>query len=298
MKNIALTIISAALLSACQTVQAPEATHLVADANDGSFGDEMPSATTRAILIPQWHLSPQANTKDSPRANPQDENQFAIFSQLSQWIDNKGIQTVVVEGCEGEVKEGFPTRFNGWTLQELEELPNEALLRIDTQIGLKLKAKYKNQINVICGDDAKLIKQNLLTLSDLRGLLGFKIRMEEAKNEPKKQAGYAASASEVLKMPKTTPTAEVSKKLDAEIQAKLDEFENVIHQRNEVFASGVQSNNLHKPVAVVIGAIHIDDLKGQTPGAVVYTPKGLKGDEADLLREARAFLNQQQRRDK
>ena len=244
-------------------------------------------------MIPQWHLSPQTNTQDSPRGNPQDENQFAIFAQLSQWIDDKNILTVIVEGCEGEIKEGFATRFNGWTLKELEQLPNESLQRIDTQIGLKLKAKYKDQINVICGDDAKLIKHNLLTLSDLRGLLGFKIRIEEAKNNPMKQAGYAAAASEVVKLPKQTPVAQVSKKLDSEIQAKLDEFEAVIHRRNEVFASGVQANNHEKPVAVVIGAIHIDDLKSQTPGSVVYTPKGLKGDETELLREARAFLNQQ-----
>ena len=249
-------------------------------------------ATADVVVIPQWHLSAQTNTRISSANLPQSENQRAIYRQLSDWSESGAIKTVIVEGCEGEITDGFQERFNGWTLPELQQLTAEALDGAMTHVGLKLKAKLGNKVKVVCGDSNELIKRHQLILSDLRGFVGFKIRIEEFSSDVKKRADYVATVRELMKMPTTSDDVDVLQELDQRLRNKLVEFNTVLLERNASFVAA--SKAATPPEAVVIGAIHVDDLLKQLSEAklkaVTLTPKGLKGDEAQLLGDIQALL--------
>ena len=71
-------------------------------------------------LFKQWHVAPRIDTKNKPNGDyPQKENQLAIYRSLISLINKNKVDTVVAEGCEGEVTIDFPTRFNGWTISDI-----------------------------------------------------------------------------------------------------------------------------------------------------------------------------------
>jgi hypothetical protein len=276
------------LVSACATAPKPQPT-----LNANSDYGVLSSSTANVIVVPQWHLSAQTNTQVSSANLPQSENQRAIYRQLAEWSENGTIKTVIVEGCEGEIVDGYQERFNGWTLAELQQLTAEALDSTMTHVGLKLKAKLGNKIKVVCGDSNELVKRHQLILSDLRGFVGFKIRIEEFVNDIRKRADYVATVRDLLKMPAQSDEIDVLAKLDEELRRKLGEFNEVLIARNSAFVAKAKSET--KPVSIVIGAIHVDDLLKQLSEAkletVTFTPKGLKGDEAQLLGDVQALLD-------
>ncbi len=249
----------------------------------------------RVIVVPQWHLSPQTNTVYSSDSLPQAENQQAIFRQLVEWVESSQVQTVVVEGCEGEIDRGFATRFNGWGLEDLEKLTAEELDHVVTNVGLKIKAKVGAKARVVCGDSLKLIKTHQLILSDMRGLLGFKVRIEQFKDQPSQRTDYLASVRDLLKLPKAASDTDILANLDDQLRAKLLEFNQILHERNESF---VRTAKFASPTAaVVIGAIHVEDLeaqfKKQNLATSTFEPRGLKGDESELLKQIDTMLSAQ-----
>ncbi len=246
------------------------------------------------IVIPQWHLSPQTNTQVSSANLPQADNQRAIYRQLVDWVENGAIKTVIVEGCEGEIDDHDPERFNGWTLQDLQKLSGESLDNTMTHVGLKLKAREGRKLKVECGDSNELIKKHQLILSDLRGFVGFKIRIDEFKDDIKKRADYVATVRDLMKMPADSDEVDVLTKLDEQLRLKMKEFKETLHERNTKFAAKAKASQ--KPSAIVIGAIHVDDLRQQLQEAqlstVTFKPVGLKGDEAELLDQIDDLLTQ------
>jgi hypothetical protein len=260
----------------------------------GKLSDASSKFDTDVVLIPQWHLPPSMTTTLSSSGLPQSENQRAIYRQLIEWVEAGQVKTVIVEGCEGEVKEGFSDRFNGWTLADLQRLSSEQLDNVMTQVGLKLKAKVGTKVRVICGDNLALIKKHQLILSDMRGLLGFKVRIEQYKDDKTKRADYVATARDLLNLPATTADSAVISKIDDDLRQKLVDFNQVIHERNELFALRAQSKDAAPVTAIVIGAIHIEDLDHQLQDAKLttqtFTPIGLKGDEGDLLAQIQSLL--------
>lgn len=246
----------------------------------------------RVIVVPQWHLAPQTSTVYSSANLPQAENQHAIYRQLVDWVETSQVQTVVVEGCEGEIETGFPTRFNGWGLDDLSKLSAEDLDRVVTNVGLKIKAKVGAKARVVCGDNLGLVKKHQLALSDLRGFLGFKIRIEQFKDDPAKRADYVSIVRDLMKLPKEAPEADVIAKIDDRLREKIKEFKEILHARDEVF---VRTAKFAAPTAaVVIGAIHVEDLlaqfKAQNVATSTFEPRGLKGDEAELLGQIEKLL--------
>lgn len=295
-------------LTACAS--APKSrTPLVANGEYGAFSgvgakadlDESAKVSTTAdvIVVPQWHLSAQTNTQVSSANLPQAENQRAIYRQLTDWAENGAVKTVIVEGCEGEINDSFHERFNGWTLADLEKLSAEQLDNTMTHVGLKLKAKVGRKIKVVCGDSNELVKKHQLILSDLRGFVGFKIRIEEFANDIKKRADYVATVRDLMKMPADSDEIDVLAKLDEQLRLKLKEFNEILHERDAVFvakAKAEQGPASKTPEAIVIGAIHTDDLLKQLDeaqlSAVTFTAKGLRGDEAELLNQIEDLLAQ------
>lgn len=280
----------------CQHKQMKSESTVVAESANGQLSQSPSSA--KVILVPQWHLSPQDDTKANPRNHlPQSSNQVGIYRQLSEWTDQGTLQTVVVEGCEGEITAASPLKFNGWTAAELRELSEKDLDATLTQVGLKLKARFGDKLRVVCGDDEKLIKDQLLILSDLRGYLGFKLRISQFKKEKSdlaKRKDYIATVRELLKLRPETEDEKVVAALDEELQSKLDAYEKLIHERNGRFAAAIKREPKTNRLAVVIGSLHISDLQKQLSEAglnsVTFRPVGLQGGEEDLIEQVRGLL--------
>ncbi len=286
--------IFACSLSACSHGFLQKGALLATSTQYGKLSDASSKSATDVVLIPQWHLSPTTDTTSSSAGLPQSENQRAIYRQLIEWVESGQVKTVLVEGCEGEVQDGFSDHFNGWSLADLQKLSAEQLDNVMTQVGLKLKAKVGSKVRVICGDNLALIKKHQLILSDMRGLLGFKIRIEQFKDDLKKRADYIATVRDLLKLSVGTDDSTVISKLDDELRQKLVDFNQVLHERNELFALRAQSRDATPITAIVIGAIHIRDLDRQLQDAKLttqtFTPTGLAGDEGDLLSQIQTLL--------
>ena len=280
-------ILLAFFLSACASAPKPRLP-IVAHAEYGV----LTSSSADVIVVPQWHLSPQTNTQVSSANLPQAENQRAIYRQLVDWTENGVIQTVIVEGCEGEIDDSFHERFNGWTLEDLQKLSAEALDNTMTHVGLKLKAREGRKLKVLCGDLNELVKKHQLILSDLRGFLGFKIRIEEFANDIQKRADYVATVRDLMKMPQDSDEIDILSTLDDQLKDRMRQFNDVLHQRNAAFIARAKAAT--SPGAIVIGAIHVEDLQKQLGEAqllaATFTPKGLRGDEAELIGEIQALL--------
>tara|TARA_B110001454_G_scaffold219136_1_gene250317 strand:- start:53527 stop:55548 length:2022 start_codon:yes stop_codon:yes gene_type:complete len=277
------------LVSACQSVQVSDL-----PLNSTQYGTfDLTKTQVKLVLIPQWHLSPQPNTKENVATSfPQWENQNAIYHQLVEWIDAHQIQNVVVEGCEGEIGPGFKERFNGWSLEDLEKSDTQTQNAALTHVGIKLKARYKSKAKVVCGDSLQLIRQNQLAFSDLRGLLGFKQRIEQFKNSPGQQKSYIETVKKVLLLSPSVSDPAVKAILGDEILRRFEEFTSLIEKRNGKFVEAV--HGLPGRTVVVIGALHISDLQkkfeNDSQSVAVFRPVGLKNDESQLMEQVRLLL--------
>lgn len=243
-------------------------------------------------FLKQWHLSPKANTISSdPKTFDQFENQYALYKQLEKWIEGGVLRTVVVEGCEGEIKSDFKTTYNGQNLQQLMKLSPTELDFALTQIGIKLKARFKDKVTVICGDSDRLIKEHGLVLSDIRGLAGFYERASQSKTkDPKAHARYLEALKEVLKLPVKTSEKEVMATTRRSIQKNLDRYEELLHARNESFLD-VMSTIKDPTIAVVLGGLHMEDfferLSQRGDACDFFEPAGYLKDEGMLLEALR-----------
>lgn len=284
--------LSLMLLMGCQhsSIESTKKSILVTDEKFGSLKGDARADDPKVILIPQWHLSPNEITNPQAKKLPQIPNQMAIYHQLVDWVEKGQVKTVVAEGCEGEIKKGFSEKFNGWSLEDLEK--SQDLDSAITNIGLKLEAKFGPRLKVICGDNLDLINKNQLAFSDIRGLMGFKLRITDFKNQPEKYEEYLNTLREVLKLPEETSQEDVIKTLNAELVKSLESFKLIIQQRNDSFVNIL--NSAEKPVAVIIGAIHIEGLKNklQNNQVLTFEPIGLKGDEAFIVERLEKMLNQ------
>jgi hypothetical protein len=251
-----------------------------------SHGPTRPSDSD-VVLIPQWHLAPKTMTNPTSPQLPQTENQLAVYRRLETGIRDREFSTVVVEGCSGKIETGFPLSFNGWKLSDLEEKirNRESIDEAMTNVGLKVAAKYPKLTHVVCGDDLALVDKHQLILSDLRGLAGFRMRMEQYKADAAKEADYLKSVREILKLPPKATAADARAALALRMREKIAEFREVLAERDRSFVKTIEQSE--KPVAVVIGAIHISDLKKQLEEKSIRTKiesvSGMPGGEAELI---------------
>ncbi|RYZ76305.1 MAG: hypothetical protein EOP05_05410 [Proteobacteria bacterium] len=281
--------ISICALSSCAHGPKPR-TPLVSNSAYGELTELRSPADV--VVIPQWHLSPNEDTQANPRPKlPQSLNQISIYNQLVEWVDAGQIKSVVVEGCEGEITEDSPLKFNGWTVQTLKSLSEDDRNSTLTQMGLKLKAHYGPKLPVLCGDDLALIQKHQLLLSDMRGFIGFKIRINEFKNQPLKRKDYVATVRELLKLRPETTDDQVITALNQELQSKVDQFETIVKERNQRFVAASAPRS-----AVVIGALHVADLSQQLRASgktvVTFRPLGLEGGESELINQIRQLLKE------
>lgn len=238
--------------------------------------DMVPTGPEKILLIPQWHLSPNQNTKISKKILPQAKNQNEIFKKLSSLIQKKELDALVVEGCEGDSLKDPTLKFNGWGLKDLNAKNSD---KAQTHIAFRLLAKFPN-VKIICGDSLVLIDKAQLALSDMRGLAGFKIRISSLSGAQQKP--YVDAAIKTLKLSPDSSASAVVEELNKGIKMNSDLFNNTIKERNNSFVHSI--SRLKGRVAVVIGLLHLEDLQNQLASlktaVEVWKPAGLsEGDK-------------------
>ncbi len=290
MKKIAL-LLSLLVITACQSQSKKPDGPLFSNVKGlaTSYGrystlTEAEVQAAQVILIPQWHFSPQVDTRRQNFKQPQFENQFSIFKQLETYKERP---VWVVEGCEGEITQGFKPAFNGWSLSDVEAaLKREGNIDlVMTHIGLKGEAVYQDKLQVLCGDNDKLVKEHLTVLSDIRGLVGYRLRIDQLQHEPSRRASYIESVQGAIKISKKSSEAETLKKLDDAIRQALIRYKSIVKERNQFFVNKIKATK--EKSAVVIGALHIEDLeqrlKKDKIKYVVFVPKGLEASGGDPI---------------
>lgn len=243
----------------------------------------------KVLVFKQWHLAPTTVTKGFKEKYPQEQNQTAIYKTLSELVKKKQLDVLVGEGCEGEIDGTFKTAFNGWTVQDLEkQAQTKGFDRIVTHVPMKVEARWGDKVVTLCGDDEGLIKESQLHLSNLRGWMGFWVRLNEAKPGDEKLKLYAEAAADLLKVPKDTKIEELKAKINERSKTELKAFEQSLYDRNGAFIKALQSRDF-KTAAVVIGGLHAEDLKGKLEKAglacEIFEPSGYSSQDENLIRD-------------
>ena len=123
------------------------------------------SSAKHIWILKQWHVAPGVDTRDRIKAKelPQAANQTAIYQQLDQWVKAHLLDTVIAEGCSGELTINSNIRFNGWSVQDLASVAHAPGFDQDviSHVPMKLEAKYGDQVRTICGDDEDLLQKKL-----------------------------------------------------------------------------------------------------------------------------------------
>jgi len=211
-------------------------------------------------IYKQWHLLAKNNTLDieKSKALPQYKNQKFIYNSLNKLISKKTVKAVISEGCEGEINKNFLSTYNGWNYKNLEsEKDTKRFIDILTLVPLKLEVKYKENLLTICGDNLDLIEKNGLASSDLNAFTGYYSRLKQFKNtDARKYKLYKDSLLEGL-------TEEVKNPVEySRLKAKesLNSFKKYVQIRNDHFVKAI-IENIDKNPAVIIGGVHLPDLK-------------------------------------
>jgi hypothetical protein len=240
----------------------------------------------KVYLIKQWHLSAGQSTTDliKSKSLPQYINQIDIYDRLIELKNKKLSSFVIAEGCSN-VESYFKSKFNGWNLELLKE--REKLGDLDevlAPVPMKLKAKFSDGINIVCGDDLDLIKKNNLELSNLKGFSGFYEKLKYFKNvDQEKYDKYLKAFKETTDIPdgKDPVLVAKNKTLKALKNIKL-----LIEQRNIKFLNKITSNLKENP-SVVVGGLHIaslsNSLKKLGIDFEVITPLNYPADDEKLF---------------
>ncbi len=256
---------------------------------------DAPEATKKVMILKQWHLAPTTTTKSFKEKYPQEKNQTAIYQVLAEGASRGELQLVVSEGCEGEITPEFKTQFNGWDFESLSKQSSQkGYDKIITLAPLKAKAKFRDKIPTFCGDDAKLIQEGNLHLSNLRGWFGFYVRLNESKGDTDKMKLYAESAADLLKVPKDTAHDKLILQIKERIKLELGDFAKSLNERDDSFVKTLQAHEFTR-AAIVIGGLHAADLKEKIQkagmGCDVYEPPGYQAEDEKLIKDFEHAMN-------
>jgi len=251
----------------------------------------VPTKSDKTIyFVKQWHAAPLVDTTkvESARKLPQVKNQTEIFSAISQMIAEKVIDTAIAEGCEGEINSKFKAAYNGWTFESLsQEVSSKKFNTILTNVLLKAEVKYPEKLKTYCGDDLIQIKNAELALSDLRGDMGYWKRLVENEKKPAQLKIYLDGVNEAFKLPSNTDSATAIIALKKDVVESFKKFNDANHERNTALVNAIKKADSHKPILVVYGGLHIEDLKtkfeAEKWNCEVFEPKSYKNNEEKLI---------------
>ncbi len=248
----------------------------------------------KVTLIKQWHLSPNEVTKDIEKSKslPQFENQIDIFESSVKLVE-QGSEAIIAEGCESPSKY-FKENFNGWDLSSLQTTQKLIGVKdILAPVPLKLKAKFGSDIEIICGDSERIIKENNLAFSDLKGYVNFYRRLMEFKNKDQSSFDkYKNALSNIVEIKDNQDPVLVARDLALR---SLALFQKHIEDRNLFFLKKIIDNRDLDPV-LIIGGLHINGITQKLKEAgiefEVIEPKGYPKEEDRLVEDLLKLLRQ------
>ncbi len=245
----------------------------------------------KVYLIKQWHLSPNESTLDieNSKHSPKYKNQLEIFQKMERLLKLKKSNLVIAEGCE-ESSKYFLDNFNGWTLERLKKKKNK-IDEILAPVPLKMKAKYSNGVEIECGDNLSLVKENNLAFSELKGFTSFYQRLSEYRHKDfKKYEKYKRAFLNMIPLKKGEIAEEIARE---KAILELDKFQALIKQRNNYFFKKIKKHLSQNPT-VIIGGLHVNDLSRRLELAEIdyeiITPKSYPEEEDSLIKNLRRLL--------
>jgi hypothetical protein len=222
----------------------------------------MGGPTKEVTLYSQWHLPSEAKTLDIEQSKKakQYSHQKDLYLKIEKEFMAKNIDFLFQEGCEGEIDKNFSSVYYGWDMQKLIAMrSDQSYPDIMVPVPMKMEAKYQDNIDTFCAERMELVKKQNLAFSDLRGNLGFFVRLKQ--NRIKDPAAYERFKTSYLDL-KNKPdyNGNVVEFARTQTMEALHQVEQMIARRNEHMAEIIDSFKFKK-ASVVIGALHIEDLK-------------------------------------
>ena len=243
---------------------------------------------SEVFIYKQRHLRAKQITTDieSGKKLPQYENQVDIFLKLRKQIENKEIDTVIAEGCEGDIDKNFKYEHYGWSYEKLKiNYKSKMYHEIMAHIPLKLEVLFQDKLKTICGDKTELLKQNAMAFSDLAGYSGFYTRLLQYKNDNNKKLFNKYAEAILINNIENKEVDPIQFTYDKTVQA-IKNIEKTIIERNKYFMEAIKKNRAKK-IAIVIGGIHALDLKKRLKNAKILfqevTPKGYSTEDEQLI---------------
>lgn len=237
----------------------------------------------------QWHLSSGVNTRENQSQFPQTRNLESIFLQLDQWVKNRKITAVVAEGCTGTLDHTSDFKVNGWTIRELVKSSSKTgFAKIPTSVPMKIEARFGSGIITLCGDEAELVREQLLAFSDAIADAKYLSKIVPNRKDPEKIRSYLDDVTGFLKIPKDTSVDGVIASLKEDFQKTLIRVQAAIDNRNRNLVSTIVSSQ-KKQIAVVYGGMHAEGVKTlleeKGMNCRIIEPVGYQNDEAELLKQ-------------
>lgn len=254
------------------------------------------SSPIHVWLVKQWHLSPSVDThahRDlKPKAAP---NQREIYDQLAAWVQQKKVDTVLAEGCEGEITEAFKPVFNGWSYSDLAaQVSLSGFDAIPTHAVVKLEAKMTDQVLSMCADDLNEVKKGQLALSDMRGDAGFLSRLQQYRDNPHMAEFYLDGVKDSFHLKKRPTVSNALRLVKDDLKKSFQKFQNSLQARDRKVIRTILSQKTKKPIVVVFGGLHADDLKSQMEkqklNCKIYEPLHYANDEEKLMDELKSAI--------
>ena len=244
------------------------------------------------ILMKQWHLDSKTNTVNITKSKelPQFANQYSLYKKIESYLVEDKNTVVLAEGCSNKkINHHFKQQFNGWTVSLLKEkLADKNFEYILAPIPMKIAAKFPD-VEVICSDSEKLIKENLLAFSELKGHINFYLKFKSSKGT-KRYTQFIEAYRELY--PKENINDYEGHAL-AKSLAFLNSFEEKLYQRNDYFIDKIKQYKKDKNVIVVIGGLHVEDLKSRLTFGEVYTPEGYVDQDRELIQSFKRVLEKE-----
>lgn len=247
------------------------------------------SSPIHVWLVKQWHLSPGVDThmhRDlKPKAAP---NQREIYDQLAAWVQQKKVDTVLAEGCEGEITEAFKPVFNGWSYADLvAQASLSGYDAIPTHAVVKLEAKMTDQVLSMCADDLSEVKKGQLALSDMRGDAGFLSRLQQYRDNPHLAEFYLDGVKDSFHLKKRPTVSDALRLVKIDLKKSFQKFQSSLQTRDRKVIRTILAQKTQKPIVVVFGGLHANDLKAQMEkqklNCEIYEPLHYANDEEQLL---------------
>ncbi len=231
---------------------------------------------------------------------PQFKNQKNLFLQFEKWLKEKKFDTLLVEGCAGEINASFKPVFNGWGFDSLHAKSKEkAYSDILTHAGLKLEAEFGDQLRTVCADVEAEIKSGQLAMSDARGDSGYLARLVEYQDQPEKAKTYLEGTIEALKLPSNTTNAQAILALKKDIKTAFDRFMKSVEVRNaeavKVLLAETAAHSGKKPIALLFGGLHAKGLKAELEkgkfNCKIFEPMGYESEDEALVEKLQKLLS-------